>query len=339
MKKLIFSIFAILLPLCAYSQNPEGDSISPRRDRWLMNQRTFPTRNIPKFGYINAIRHRDRLRQTQGYFIRHGHDGPFGWTTLGPTPGHYSGYDISGRCSFVKYDSQYPNNVYLGSACGGLWKSIDYGNSWMPLTDDFKSLSSGAIAIDEVNNRIYYGTGEFKYFTYAYYGYYLYISTNGGLTFDQTAQGLPFPCYIAAIAIKPNERNVLLAAVGTNYANPINDAGLYRSEDYGLNWTRIVPGGQDQPGLVCTDVAFSPDGSKAYIAGPQNVSSQDPWENGVAYRVSYDGGQTFQLKNGSVFPEGRTRISVCKNDGSKIYVITCRRLFNCQQQQDYELWV
>jgi Secretion system C-terminal sorting domain len=337
MKKLILAILLILQPLCLFSQNPEGDSISFRRGKWMTIQRRYPLRNIPRHGIINGLRHRDSLRVLQGYYLRGHNDGPPGWSSIGPTPAHYDGYSVSGRCDFVKYDPENPNIVYLGTAGGGLWKSIDWGNTWMPLTDDLKSLSSGAIAIDEVNNIIYYGTGESCGFTYAYYGYGLYKSTDGGLTFQMAGQGLPYPCYFSAIAVKPNERNVLLAAILTNYANPTYEAGVYRSEDYGETWTRVVPSPMSANGLSCTDLAFSPDGSKAYIVGGQDAQSPNPWENGVAYRISYDGGQTFQLKNKSVYLEGNSRISICESNPNIIYVITCHTI-PCEPEGS-ELWV
>ena len=47
------------------------------------------------------------------------------------------------------------------TASGGVWKSADAGDHWLPVTDGLPSLSIGDIAIDPSDkNTIYCGTGE-----------------------------------------------------------------------------------------------------------------------------------------------------------------------------------
>ena len=341
--KICLLLFLFFIRPPVYSQNPEGENVSGKRESWMVGQRMYPGSQIPSDAVTNAIDQRDRLRHQQGYFLQHKNNrGASGvnpmWSSIGPTPGSYGGYSISGRCNFVKYDPNNPSTIYLGAACGGLWKSFDNGNTWMPLTDTLKSLASGAIAIDDVNNILYYGTGEFNYFTYCYYGYGIYKSNDGGLSFHLT-QGLPTPCYVGAIAIKPDEHNVVLAAVGSNYTNIQWKSGLFRSTDYGETWTRIVPA-SNTLGLVCCDVAFSPDGSKAYITGPANFNSISPWDNGVGYQISYDGGRTFVPSNNKLTPISKSRVSVCNaNNGNRIYVISSVYDSSCSgYPNDYKIW-
>ncbi len=343
MKKVIILFSIFLFPIIVYSQGGEGDSVSLKRERWMVGQRMFPSSQIPPDGLTKAIDQRDKLRQQQGFFVQHQKNGSSAsifpiWSSLGPTPGNYGGFHISGRCNFVKYDPVNPNIIYLGTANGGLWKSFDNGTTWIPLTDTLKSLSSGAIEIDGVNNIIYYGTGELNYFTYCYYGYGLYKSTDRGLSFHNTI-GLPSPCYIGAIAIKPNERNVVLAAVGSNYVNIQWKAGLYKSTDYGETWTRIVPPSNVQ-GRTCTDIAFSPDGSKVYIVGPPNLNSPYPYDNGVGFQISNDGGISFSQVDNRVSLQGNSRITLCNaNNGNRIYIITSYYDHNCPgYPDDYLIW-
>ena len=125
MKKIIFCILILLNSIIIFSQTDEGDSVSFKRDKWFVEQRMFPFSSIPSDGLIKAFRQHDNLRKKQGFYVRNssnnnanGESVP-GWSSLGPTPGNYAGYSISGRCSFVKYDPVNPNIIYaVGHAAG-----------------------------------------------------------------------------------------------------------------------------------------------------------------------------------------------------------------------------
>src|SRR5579863_7432531 len=54
-----------------------------------------------------------------------------------------------------------PNTFYFGAASGGVWKTIDAGASWKPLTDKDPFASVGAIAVaPSDSNILYVGSGE-----------------------------------------------------------------------------------------------------------------------------------------------------------------------------------
>ena len=48
------------------------------------------------------------------------------------------------------------NVVYLGAAGGGVWKTIDGGQTWTPLTDNQRSLQIGALALESLNPDVVY---------------------------------------------------------------------------------------------------------------------------------------------------------------------------------------
>ena len=51
--------------------------------------------------------------------------------------------------------------IYVGSASGGVWKSVDGGTTFKPIFDKQPSLSIGAVAIDPSNPQtVWVGTGE-----------------------------------------------------------------------------------------------------------------------------------------------------------------------------------
>ncbi|MGH8891784.1 MAG: WD40/YVTN/BNR-like repeat-containing protein, partial [Actinomycetes bacterium] len=51
--------------------------------------------------------------------------------------------------------------MYAATGNGGLWKSVDAGQSWRPVTDQLPATAIGAVAIDPVSpNTLYIGTGN-----------------------------------------------------------------------------------------------------------------------------------------------------------------------------------
>ncbi|MGI8858014.1 MAG: WD40/YVTN/BNR-like repeat-containing protein [Thermomicrobiales bacterium] len=70
------------------------------------------------------------------------------WQSLGPAPEDtstlnpsrdYRFGDVSGRATAIAIAPA--GTIYLGTAGGGVWKSVDNGASWTPLTDGQASLS------------------------------------------------------------------------------------------------------------------------------------------------------------------------------------------------------
>ena len=58
---------------------------------------------------------------------------------------------VSGAIRMAAPHPSDPNIVYVGAVNGGVWKTMDAMSpnpSWEPLTDDARSLSIGALALD-----------------------------------------------------------------------------------------------------------------------------------------------------------------------------------------------
>jgi photosystem II stability/assembly factor-like uncharacterized protein len=109
------------------------------------------------------------------------------WSFIGPQPidTPYTYPVVSGRVTALAVDPRNSNTVYLGAAQGGVWKTIDGGTSWTPLTDTEPSLALGSVTLDPSNpNTVYVGTGEENFSGDSYYGAGILKSTDAGATWS-----------------------------------------------------------------------------------------------------------------------------------------------------------
>ena len=90
---------------------------------------------------------------------------PVTWRQLGPTPipnGQTQGVvsSVSGRVTAIAIDPTNANFVYVGSAQGGVYRTLDGAATWTQIFDNNRTSAIGALAIDSANSRLYVGTGE-----------------------------------------------------------------------------------------------------------------------------------------------------------------------------------
>src|SRR6202158_5591624 len=100
--------------------------------------------------------------------------------------------------------------VFVGSASGGVWKSVNGGTTFKPVFDRESVQSIGAVAIDPTNSKIVWvGTGEAWTRNSVSLGDGIYKSTDGGENW--TNMGLKDSEHIAKILIAPKDGNNVLA--------------------------------------------------------------------------------------------------------------------------------
>ena len=106
------------------------------------------------------------------------------WTPLGPAPipnGQTTTIStpVSGRVTAIAVHPTNPDIVYVGTAQGGVYRSLDGGATWLALTDAAQSLAIGALALAPSNPSILYvGTGEANGSADSFFGVGLYRIDN-----------------------------------------------------------------------------------------------------------------------------------------------------------------
>jgi hypothetical protein len=85
------------------------------------------------------------------------------WIPIGPAPlpNGFANQAVTGRVTAVVVDPTNSSKVYLGTAQGGVWRSLDGGTNWTNIFDNALTMAVGSLALAPSNPTILYvGTGE-----------------------------------------------------------------------------------------------------------------------------------------------------------------------------------
>ena len=218
--------------------------------------------------------------------------------SIGPT-------GMSGRVGAIDAVEADPDIVYVGAATGGLWKSVNGGVTWKPLTDSLPAASIGAVVVYQTNpDLVWVGTGERNRRNSAGVGTGVYKSLDAGKTW--TRMGLENTGAIDAILLDPNNANVVyVGALGNTWADS-EDRGVYKSTDGGKTWRKIL---YVNPRTGVGDLVMDPSNPSHLIAAMWE-HRRWPWffkSGGVGsgLHVTYDGGESWKkLTTQDGLPEG-----------------------------------
>lgn len=184
------------------------------------------------------------------------------WTSPIPPPilNNFGG-NASGMIYTLGIDPTNANIVYAGGY-GGLAKSTNGGVNWQYLSDAWASHAVTSIAIHpSAHNVLYVGTGS----DYLPYGAGLYRSTDAGTTWGSPLGASQFAgTAIRTVAIDPNapSRSGTIIYVANGLSTT---SGLWRSNDSGVNWTRLRQAPTLYNGIYDVAVDASTNPSIVYI--------------------------------------------------------------------------
>ena len=311
---IILLLVLLILPLFKFNNQTIKDfNIGNYPNNWFFQQRAFPQ------GDINYEVYQREVIKT-GTLKKHSKYSDESWFFAGPT-------NIGGRLTDVEMSAESFDIIYIGAASGGVFKSIDRGKTWTPIFDNEITLSIGDLAIDPTDSKIIYvGTGEVNCGggSLTYGGSGIYKSADGGETW--THLGLSNTRYIARIVIDPvNPQNIYVAAMGKLFAEN-SDRGLYRSNDGGQTWEKILYISEK---TGCIDVAINPESpSKIFAVMWERIRkpgsrSYGGAESGI-YKSVDRGNSWVELTNGlpnNSSEVGRIGISMCESNPSVIYAL------------------
>jgi len=247
------------------------------------------------------------------------------WRSIGPFRG--------GRVTAVAGAAD-PNTYYFGTPGGGVWKTIDGGQTWYPIFDKERVSSIGALAIaPSDSNILYVGTGEQTR------GNGVYRSTDAGATWKNA--GLEDVPFIQEVIVDPKNPDVAVAggnSIGFGIlwrpmpaSAKTANRGIFRTVDGGKVWTKVFSA-EDSIGVVdlCSEPG-NPDALYAVLYRPASGSGDSEKEATSAIVKSADGGSTWTPLAGTGLPEkarGRLGIAIApETGGRRMYAIMKQGLF------------
>jgi photosystem II stability/assembly factor-like uncharacterized protein len=154
------------------------------------------------------------------------------WRNLGPFR--------AGRIAAVSGAIGQPGVFYAGLPAGGIWKTTSAGQTWYPVFDGVKDVSSiGAIEVAPSDpNVIYAGTGDMVTGGAINEGNGVYRSADAGRTWRHV--GLDASKQIPSMLVDLRDPNVVLVAAQGDIHVKSDARGVFRTSDGGASWTRTL---------------------------------------------------------------------------------------------------
>jgi photosystem II stability/assembly factor-like uncharacterized protein len=145
----------------------------------------------------------------------------------------------SGRVSDFAVQPDAHHIIYVATASGNLWKTINAGTTWEPIFDKENSYSIGCVTLDPNNpNVVWVGTGENNSQRSVAFGDGVYKSLDGGQNWENV--GLPESEHIGMITVDPRDSNVVYVASQGPLWRSGGERGVYKTTDGGATWERVL---------------------------------------------------------------------------------------------------
>ena len=175
----------------------------------------------------------------------------FNWTERGPD-------NFGGRTRSIMIDPNDPmqKRAFAGSVGGGLWRNEDItssSSSWTAVNDFFANIAVTSLTYSPVNTlEMYFGTGEGYSNADAARGLGIWKSTDGGTSWNQLPSTNNSNFYYV-------NRLVVHQVTGDIYA--ATNSGVFRSQNSGANWTKVLGSGVGAATNNFSDVEVSSGGT------------------------------------------------------------------------------
>lgn len=222
---------------------------------------------------------------------------------------HIGPASMSGRITSLDAVEKDPRIVYIGTAGGGIWKSENAGITCKPVFDDHNQ-STGTITIDQKRpDTVWAGTGEVWVRNSVSVGDGIYKTVNGGKKWKH--MGLENSERISKIIIHPEDPDIVYVAVLGALWGDSKDRGVYKTNDGGENWEKILYVDEK---TGCADMTMDPDNPDVIIAAMWDFR-RTPYffrsggEGSALYRTE-NGGENWEKSHNGLPDETIGRIAV-----------------------------
>jgi photosystem II stability/assembly factor-like uncharacterized protein len=217
-----------------------------------------------------------------------------------------------------------PRIIYVGSAAGGIFKTVNGGVTWEPIFDSQPNSSIGDIALAPSNSAILYvGTGEPNNRQSSSWGAGVYKSMDAGHTW--TFSGLKDTHHIGRIVVHPTDPNIVYVAALGDLWGPNKDRGVFKSTDGGTTWTHALAINED---TGVSDLAIDPASpnilyAAAYERRRTVFGFNGGGPDGGIYRSIDAGAHWTKLANGlpAQGDYGRCALDIARKNTNVVYAL------------------
>ena len=237
----------------------------------------------------------------------------------------FVGPKVGNRIASVAGVAGDPGVYYAGAASGGVWKSTDGGNRWVPVFDKQTAAAIGALAVAPSQpGTVWAGTGEAWVIRDSdVMGNGIYKSTDAGRTW--TNMGLSASGRIGRIIVNPADPDIVFACVLGRATGAQQERGVYRTTDGGQHWVRVLFAGEN---AGCSGLSMDAHDPHTLIAGVWQVEMHT-WgeysggpQSGIY--ISHDGGTKWTRLEGHGLPDaplGKIDVAIAPTNSNRIYAL------------------
>jgi photosystem II stability/assembly factor-like uncharacterized protein len=230
---------------------------------------------------------------------------------------------MSGRVTAIDVNRLNKQEIYCGTASGGLWKSTSGGITWFPIFDSVEVQSIGAFKIQQSNpDVLWVGTGEGNPRNSLNSGKGIYKSIDGGKTWQ--FKGLKNSSNIHRIIINRENPDIVFAGVIGNPWYNSEERGIFKTTNGGDTWEKILYI-NDLTG--CSDLVVDPINPNKMIATMWEHQRKPYFFNsggkGSGIYITYDAGKNWKKVTDGL-PEGtlgRIGLAIATNRNNIVYAI------------------
>lgn len=231
---------------------------------------------------------------------------------------------MSGRIADVAVYEANPSIYYVGTAHGGVWKTVNNGTTWTPQFQNEGLIAIGDVVVSQSNpDLVWAGAGESNNRQSTSWGGGIYKSTDGGTTWQH--MGLANSRHINRVLIHPSNENIVFVAATGPLFGPGGDRGVYRTSDGGKSWTLVLKGDDD---TGANDIVMSASDPNVLYASMyqrrRTTCCMNGGGPGSALYKSTDGGTTWNKVTGTGFPTGalgRITMDVFRQSSNIVYAM------------------
>ena len=283
-----------------YQINPAAKGYKQwKRKEWFLEPRLYPSGKMENLTLKTWKEYDHFIQSNLNNRSTHGN-----WSFLGPTS---NGIGL-GRINSMAFHPTNAAIMYIGSASGGVWKTLNGGTTWANITPNIPLLAIADIKLSPSNeNVIYVLTGDGDPLTNESVAHgHTEISSIGilrspdaGATWYPTGFSLDHPSVIVPtkLLINPSDVNIQFVA---------SAEGIYRTVDGWQSWELVWPS-------LIYDIEFKPGNPTIIYASGDN-----------AIIKSTDGGLNWNFVSDTDFSFGsatRIELAVAPSNANYVYAL------------------